>query len=209
LLARQELDLQMRASVVCGVAVLGVLSGAGARADDPWGPLQGPPTQFNGVEFGGQFAAAIGGSGDVDLSGAGGGAYAGFNLQNGPIVGGIEADTLFGSINGDGRGGTLTEDWVSSLRIRGGWAFGPVLAFATVGPAWASSNFSRSGFNFDKQLHGDTFGFGGEFALTRTFSARAEFRHYDFGSANYYMPASTEKIESGNNLLMVGVGAHF
>jgi len=105
----------MRAWVVCGVAAFGALSVAGARADDLWGPLQGPATQFNGVEFGGQFAAAVGGTGDVNLSGAG--AYASFNLQNGPIVGGIEADTLLGSINGDGRGRAATTcSWLASAR---------------------------------------------------------------------------------------------
>src|SRR5579863_9466884 len=184
----------MRKLFVCGLLALGVLATAGARADDFFAPLSGPSAQFNGFEAGGQLAAAVGGSGDVSLSGLGGGAYGGFNLQNGPIVGGVEADTLFGAINGGGHGGTLNEDWVSSLRIRGGWAFGPVLAYGTIGAAWASSEFDRGGFNFEKQLHGDTFGFGGEFALTRMISARAEFRHYDFGTATYYMPSSTEKI---------------
>jgi outer membrane immunogenic protein len=199
----------MRKLFVCGVVASGLLSGFSARADDMFQPLSGPPSPFNGFEAGGQVGAAVGGAGDVSMSGVGGGAYAGFNLQNGPIVGGIEGDTLLGSISGNGRGGTLSEDWVTSLRIRGGWAFGPILAYATVGPAWASSNFDAGGFNFDKQLFGDTFGFGGEFSLTRMISARAEFRHYDFGPATYYMPASTQKISSGNNLLMLGVGAHF
>ena len=58
-------------------------------------------------------------------------------------------------------------------------------------------------------LHGYTLGVGGEVALTRMISARVEFRHYGFGSATYYMPWGAQSISSGNNLLMVGVGAHF
>jgi outer membrane immunogenic protein len=190
-----------------GIAALAILSCVGARADDYYAPP--PVSPFGGLEVGGQIGAAVGGTGNVSPSGFGGGAYAGYNLQNGPIVGGLEGDALLASINGDGGGGSLSQNWLTSLRVRGGWAFGNVLAYGTIGPAFATSSFQESGFTFDKELHGYTFGFGGEVAITRQISARAEFRHYDFGAATYYMPGGAQKLSTGNNLLMVGAGVRF
>jgi len=93
--------------------------------------------------------------------------------------------------------------------VRGGWAFGNLLAFGTIGPAWATSSFQRDGFDYDKPLHGYTVGLGAELAITHMITARAEIRHYDFGAATYYMPSGVEKLSTGNNMLLVGVGAHF
>ena len=194
-------------SFAAGFAALALLISSGARADEFYPPR--PQAPFSGAEAGAALGAAVGGAGDVSPTGAGGALYGGYNLQNGPIVGGVEADALLGSISGDGRGGTLSQNWLSSLRARGGWAFGDVLAYGTIGPAWATSEFSRGGFDFDKTLHGYTIGLGGEVAITRMISARAELRHYDFGAATYYMPSSAEKLSTADNLLMVGVGARF
>jgi outer membrane immunogenic protein len=195
----------MTKSLLLGIAAAALLASFGARADEAYGPA---PT-FGGLEFGGELGAAIGGTGNISPSGFGGGAYAGYTLQNGPIVGGVEGDALLASIKGDGRGGTLSQNALSSLRVRGGWAFGNILGYGTIGPAFATSDFEAAGFNFDKTLHGLTYGLGGEVAITRLISARAELRHYDFGAATYYMPTGPIKLSTGNNLLLVGVGAHF
>ena len=201
----------MTKSIVCGIAALSMLCGFSARADDFYQPgLQpGSGPSFAGAEAGGEIGAAIGGTGNVSPTGVGGGLYAGYNLQNGPLVGGIEGDAILGAISGSGQGGTLKQNWLSSLRVRGGWAFGNVLAYGTIGPAWATSSFQQNGFDFDKSLHGYTLGIGGEVALTPTITARAELRHYDFGAATYYMPGGPLKLSTGNNMLLVGFGAHF
>ena len=197
----------MSRSLALGMALAASLFSVGARAGDYF--QAGPGPSFAGAHVGGQLGAAIGGTGDVSPTGAGGGVYAGYSLQNGPIVGGVEADTLLASISGDGRGGNLSQNWISSLRVRGGWAFGNIMAYGTIGPAFATSTFQQNGFSTDKSLHGITYGLGGEVAITRNIDARAELRHYDFGSATYYMPTGAQKLSTGNNFLMVGVGAHF
>jgi outer membrane immunogenic protein len=190
-----------------GFAVLAILSASFARADGLFQP--GPGPAFGGAEAGVDLGAAVGGTGNVSPTGVAAGLHAGYNLQNGPIVGGLEGDALLGAVNGSGAGGALNQNWISSLRVRGGWAFGNVLAYGTVGPAWATSSFQRDGFDFDKSLHGYTFGLGGELAVTQMITARAEIRHYDFGAATYYMPSGVQKLSTGNNMLLVGVGAHF
>jgi outer membrane immunogenic protein len=197
----------MAKSIVFGIAALSMLCAVCAHADDLFQPGNGPG--FAGAEAGGEIGAAIGGTGNVSPTGAGGGLYAGYNLQNGPIVGGVEGDAILGAISGSGQGGTLKQNWLTSLRVRGGWAFGNVLAYGAIGPAWATSSFQKDGYDFDKSLHGYTLGIGGEVALTRNISARAEIRHYDFGAATYYMPSGALKMSTGNNMLLVGVGAHF
>lgn len=176
------------------------------RIDSAYVPSGGA---FAGAQAGGHIGAAIGGNGDVSPSGVTGGVYAGYTLQNGPIVGGVEADTQIASVSGDGRGGKLSQNWLTSLRARGGYAFGNVLAYGTVGPAWATSSFSRNGFSADKPLSGYTYGVGGELAVTRNISARAELRHYEFNGATYYMPGAAQKLSTSNNELLVGAGVHF
>lgn len=197
----------MAKGYLVGIAALAVLVGGGARAQDFLSP--GPTASFAGPEAGVNLGAAVGGSGGVSTTGVGAGAHAGYMLQNGQIVGGVEGDAMLGSISGSGRGGGMSQNFLASVRVRGGWAFGNILAYGTIGPAWGSSNFNRAGFNFDKSLQGYTLGVGAEAAVMRNVNVRAELRHYDFGAATYYLPGHAEKIASGNNLLLVGVGAHF
>ena len=188
-------------------AALGLaLLGSAAEAQDRYAPSGGT---FAGPEIGGQIGAAVGGAGNVSNTGVAGGVYAGYSLQNGPIVGGVEADTQLSGASGNGAGGTQTQNWQTSVRARAGYAFGNVLAYGTVGPAWGTSNFSRNGYNTDKSLQGYAVGVGGEVAINRQISARAEFRHYEFGAPTNYMPSGTQKLSTGNNELLVGAGVHF
>jgi len=187
-------------------AVAALALAAPARAQDFYQPA-GPG--FAGVEVGGLLGAAVGGSGGVSTTGVAAGGYAGFSLQNGPIVGGVEGDVMPAAISGSGLNGKLSQNWLTSLRARGGYAFGNILAYGTIGPAWASSSFERNGFTYDKALTGYAVGAGAEVAIMKGVTARAEFRHYALGTPTYYMPVGTQKVENGNNLLILGVGAKF
>ena len=191
---------------VSGAVLVAALCGSAASAQDRYAPSGGV---FAGPEVGGQIGADVGGAGGANATGVNGGVYGGYALQNGPIVGGVEADTQLSSASGGAAGGTQTQNWRASVRARAGYAFGNVLAYGTVGPAWGTSNYSRNGFNTDKSLQGYTFGVGGEVAITRQITARAELRHYEFGSPTYYMPNGPQKVNSGNNQLLVGAGVHF
>jgi outer membrane immunogenic protein len=193
--------------VAAAAAALAVLAASQASAQDF--PSGAPRPGFAGAEVGGVVGAAVGGAGDVDTTGVAGGAYAGYNLQNGPLVGGVEGDIMGDAVSGSGRGGKLRHYGTASVRARGGYAFGNVLAYGTIGPAWGASNFERGGYNTDKTLSGYAVGLGAEVAVNRTIAARAELRHYEMGSPTYYTPAGAQKIGNGDNLLIVGVGARF
>lgn len=96
-----------------------------------------------------------GDSGSIDVDGAIGGIQAGFNLQSGNIVYGIEADISAADLDGSR---TFVTDqtnnvlWAidgdlkgfGSLRGRLGFTSGPVLFYGTGGIAWARSSLSLS-----------------------------------------------------------------
>ena len=193
-------------SFAASLAALACLAGA-AQAQDYFQP--GPGPNFAGAEVGGVIGGGVGGAGDVDTTGVAGGVYAGYNLQNGPIVGGVEGDAMPASVSGSGRGGTLSHNFLSSARVRGGYAVGNVLAYGTVGPAWGSSSFQSGGYTASKSMQGYAVGVGGEVGVTRNITARAELRHYEMGAPTYYMPSGAQKISNGDNFLLVGVGAKF
>jgi outer membrane immunogenic protein len=106
-------------------------------------------------------------------------------------------------------------NWTSTVRGRLGWATGPVLLYGTGGLAIADVRQSaRYGYaptvtgavtaanpgatfgpfsntsSDDRTLTGWTVGAGAEFALNRSVSIGAEYRHADFGGANYNLGAN-------------------
>lgn len=200
----------MRTIFLCVIVALAASQGAKAQESSyPIAPTPPSGPNFSGLEVGGSLASAMGGAGSLSTKGVGGNGFVDFNLQNGPIVGGAEADLFLGNGSGIGGRGQLSQNTIGSVRARGGFAFGNGLAFAAIGPAWSDSTFKRLGFSDDKALRGYSLGFGGEVALTQMILLRAEWRHYDFNSVTYYMPSGTQKLSTGTNMLLVGSSLHF
>lgn len=201
----------MRKSLAYLVAAIGLASAGAAHADGLFRTSTGPAgADFSGVGLGVNVGAAIGGAGSINASGLAGGVHAGYNLQNGPIVGGVEADALVGSITGGNGGlGNFSQNWLTSARIKGGYSFGDVLAYGTIGPAWSTSSYQALGFTANKTLSGYAIGIGAEYALTRSVTANAELRRYSFGGATYYVPTAPQKLTSDTNMLLIGITTHF
>ena len=92
------------------------------------------------VGLGVDLGAGIGASGGVNTSGLAAGAHAGYNLQNGPIVGGVVGNILFGNISGDGPDSqSFSYNALGSLRARGGYEMGNLLLFGSIGWAYLDS----------------------------------------------------------------------
>jgi outer membrane immunogenic protein len=163
---------------------------------------------FSGVGVGADIGAGIGANSSINTSGVAGGAHLGYNLQSGPIVGGVEADALLGNITGQGAG-TFRQSWLTSARIKGGYSLGDILAYGTLGEAWSTTSFESLGYTANKTLTGVVFGVGAEYAVTRSVTLRAELRRYDFNSATYYLPTGAPNVTTETNLLLVGASAHF
>ena len=130
-------------------------------------------------------------------SGFVGGIHVGANYQFGSIVAGIEADIEAGHVKGGfvdppvppgnpgGRGQTEIS-LQGSIRARLGYAFGPVMAYATGGIAAADItatywNWPGVSESFRQTAIGYTIGGGLEYAFTSNLSVRAEYRFTEYG----------------------------
>ena len=105
-------------------------------------------------------------------------------------------------------GGALTcsadFDWTGSLRGRIGYAFDPVLVYATGGLAVARVNANISnGGSYSDTYAGWTVGAGIEAAVTEALSAKVEYTYADYGTKT--APAGT----LGGNAGTVAPTSHF
>jgi outer membrane immunogenic protein len=121
----------------------------------------------------------------VDADGPFVGGYAGYNFQWDRFVAGIEGDINASWIDEDDGVGDIDIDWFASIRGRVGYAWDRTLFFGTAGWAFAHADASAvlvAGTDNDVDFDGWTAGLGVEHAFTDNWLARAEYRHYDFGS---------------------------
>lgn len=187
------------------------LAASGAKADGLYRTNTGPNgADFSGVEIGPDLGVALGAAGSANISGPAGGAHVGYNFQANHIVGGVEADAMFSSI----RSGTLgvasfSQDFLSSARVKGGYAFGDLLAYGTLGWAWSTTNYKYEGVSSDETVTGVAFGVGAEYAITRNVSLRAELIRYDFGHATYATPFDSQELTTSTNVVRAGASVHF
>ncbi|HEX2136948.1 MAG TPA: outer membrane protein [Microvirga sp.] len=145
-------------------------------------------------------------TGDFDRDDSDGflaGVHAGYNMQFGSFVVGLEGDIegVFGDdddedpfdgvVLRDAAGnpvlftfGPNTVDWLGSIRARAGFAFDRLLIYATGGFAFAgvSGGFSNNGFfdGGDDTIDGWTIGAGVEWAFTNNITTRLEYRFTNF-----------------------------
>ena len=152
------------------------------------------PVNWNGL-YGGVHGGWAGGQSStagafgqsIDTSGSLGGLHGGYNYQSGSLVTGLEADASWTGVDGSepissGRNLSISTDWLSSLRMRLGYATGNWLLYGTAGVALAGVDTALTGPNggsLDSDtLTGYAVGLGAELALTQSISARVEALHY-------------------------------
>jgi outer membrane immunogenic protein len=188
-----------------------VIGAAGAEAADFNRTDMGPGgADFSGVELGPDLGAAIGTAGSANISGLAGGAHVGYNFQSQRIVGGVEGDVTFGAIRSGSLGsGEFNQSLLSSLRVKGGYAFGNMLAYGTIGSAWSTTDYSYVGGSSGETVKGMVFGGGAEYAITRNVSLRAELLRYNFGNATYYVPPVSHTLSTSTDVVRIGASVHF
>lgn len=144
-------------------------------------------TPFNGTDFERWRARSEGFTG---------GAQIGFNRQFGNIVLGLEADFNYvdNSRTRSSPSGAVTasvsDGFIGTVRPRLGFAWGPWLFYGTGGLAYGTADTTLTGngplalsaSNTDWRV-GWTAGGGIEYALSRNWTVRAEYLHFDLGSA--------------------------
>lgn len=144
-----------------------------------------------------------------DDKAAGGQLYGGYNMQDGQLVYGGEADIGY-SGNDNITGGVKTKQGVNgSLRGRIGVDTGPVLVYGTAGVAAARLKGSDATTSDTRNALGWTAGAGAETMLTDTISARAEYRYTDYQDKNFNLASGVAERGYDEHSLKVGVGVKF
>jgi len=165
---------------------------------------------FSGVELGPDLGVGLGSANSANISGAVGGAHAGYNFQASRLVGGVEADAMFSGVRSGSLGSaSFNQDFLTSARVKGGYVFGNLLAYGTVGWAWSTTDYRDLGVSASKTVAGVAFGVGAEYPITRNVSLRAELLRYDFGGATYTTPYYSQSLTTSTNVARVGASLHF
>ena len=163
-------------------------------------------------------------SGSFNTTGALFGGQLGYNWQTGQLVLGIETDADWANIKGStaGLGGVCVadggglcqtkQDWFGTTRGRIGYAFGRFMPYVTGGVAYGDIIASQTTGDATQTKFGWSAGGGLEYALTRNWSAKAEYLHLDLGTATLFSAASgasTLSVPVTNDLVRAGINYHW
>ncbi|MEQ1614864.1 MAG: outer membrane beta-barrel protein [Hyphomicrobiaceae bacterium] len=153
------------------------------------------------------------------MRGVAGGLHVGYNLQYRNMVGGLELDVgtsgaaISGSVANTLRA-ELAHDWMASLRIRAGYAAGPMLVYGTVG--YAVTNFAAQGSigavsaYSDVSMNGIVLGGGIEMKLSQSISGRIEALHYHYFDKVLLTGAGASISANGSSdTIRAGLTYHF
>jgi opacity protein-like surface antigen len=172
---------------------------------------------------------------DNNLKGAIGGVQAGYNWQQGPMVFGVEADFQFSDMKNRidapcppvvcvGLAASFDQKmpWFGTARGRLGYASQGWLIYATGGYAYSrleTHAFASAGglsvdVSRDENRNGWTLGGGIEVALSRNWTAKAEYLYLDFGSHDGSwtltgLPTITDSTRLQSNVVRGGVNYRF
>lgn len=123
------------------------------------------------------------------------GAYAGWNIQNGQLVYGVEGDAGLNWAKKSKNDVQTKLGFDGSVRGRVGLALGPIMPYITAGVAGTQASLKKGDYSQKKFRAGWTAGAGAEAFITENVVARAEYRYTDFGKKAYDLGG--ENVRSG------------
>jgi outer membrane immunogenic protein len=211
---------------------LAALTGMAAAADLPPRPAPAPYYKapvvapvynwtgfYIGINGGGGFGrSAWDPTGGFNTSGGLVGGTVGYNYQFGQGVVGLEGDIDWANINGTTNnacplGCKTSDDWISTIRGRLGYAADRFMPFVTGGAAFGDIKATTPGFAGATNTNaGWTIGAGLEFALAQNWTAKAEYLYVDLGKFNCGVSCgfiATNNVSFTTNLVRAGVNYHF
>lgn len=161
------------------------------------------PVSWNGFYVGANTGYGWGTSGPYSPSGI----QAGYNWQfpGSGFVAGLEGGLDFTNISD----GAYSVNYLGLIRARLGFAFDRFMLFGTLGYAFGQGQYEVAGLSNDQTHGGWTIGAGGEFALDRNWSARAEYLYVDLGSSTYNSLAGPASLGFDGNIIRGGVNYRF
>ena len=211
-------------STALGAGLVALIGAVPAYAADvvyeeppaPAAPLETPPVNtwsgpYAGVSLGYGFSGRTRTPGvDINTSGFVGGAFAGYNFQNGMFVYGGEADLNWANLSGDNAGVDSKSSLDASLRARMGVAVtDDVLVYGTAGGAAQSLKITDVAGSDRNTLVGWTAGAGVDVKMTENVFGRIEYRYTDFGSRTFSPGSGDQSVSSSDNRVTFGIGMKF
>ena len=142
-------------------------------------------------------------------NGMGGGVYGGYNMQNGQLVYGGEADVNYSGIDSSRNGLTGKQGINGSIRGRVGIDLNPVLLYGTAGVAAGNVEMKNAAGKADRNLVGWTAGAGAEAFVTNNVTARVEYRYTDYTGKNFNLGGTRVKSGLEDHSVRVGLGVKF
>ena len=160
---------------------------------------------FGGREWGTFDSTA----GDVDADGWMGGAFVGYNVQNGSIVYGAEGDLGFSGANGSLGAVELDQGIFGSLRARLGYQLDPVLLYGTAGVAATKAKITDASGSDSNTHLGWTVGAGADALLTDNIFGRLEYRYSDYEEKAFATPNTAVSSGFSDHSVRAGIGMKF
>lgn len=209
----------LAAASIAALTATGAAQAADAIDAPPQPPVSAPTTFAPTPTWSGFYAGAFAGYnfgtfdtnlGDIDADGFAGGGFAGINFQDGAFVYGAEADLGYSGAQGTLGGFTAEQGVFGSLRARLGYAFDPLMIYATAGGAATQAEVTNAVGASDQNTHlGWTVGAGAEALLTDNVFGRLEYRYTDYQDKNFNVGGTVVSSGFQENSVRAGLGVKF
>jgi len=166
---------------------------------------------YAGLQLGYNFSGDVNAAGNsIDTDGFNGGAFGGFNMQNGMFVYGLEGDIGYDGSKGTNAGVEAKTGMNGSVRARMGVAATDnILVYGTAGGAASNLKVNDGVTEDSKTMYGWTAGVGADIKLTEQVFARGEYRYTDYGNKDFALTGGTQEVESKSNNFLLGLGVKF
>lgn len=167
-------------------------------------------TYWEGAYAGVHLGGGLGTAGSLTTGGTVVGAHGGYNFQAGRFVSGGEIDYSASELKNNSSSESFNQNWLMSIRGRGGYTFGNLLTYGTLGFAYGPTEYVKSGTKTDLSKSGWVLGGGIEAMIAPNVSLRGEFLHYDLGSGTYANGAGgTVSLSTTSNIIRTGLNYKF
>jgi outer membrane immunogenic protein len=177
------------------------------QAQDTFTPVGG----WDGAYAGGKVTQQWGKNtaGSYNARGLGGGLYGGYNMQQGKIVYGGEADVNYSGVDGLQNGIDTKQGLNGSIRGRVGYDLSPALVYGTAGIAATNLRAEDATSHDSKTAFGATIGAGIETKITDQITARTEYRFTDYQTQTYDLKSGATDRGMKEHQVNVGLGMRF